>query len=588
MDGNVATEESAPQSRTPEIPDRYPWSWKLFALVLLSLLYFGTLADSPLQEPDEGRYAEISREIVETGDWVTPRQNYVSFFHKPPLLYWGGAASMLVFGENEFAARFTPALSGLLTIWFTFLLGSRMAGDRVAFLGAGILATTPLFFAIGQAVTMDMPLTACTTLAFAGVYWLHQSENKRPLAVLTAVAAGLGILAKGPVVLVVVGLACLAFLLFTRDWESIKALCGWQPILAFLVTTMPWFILVSMRNPDFLQTFVVVHHLDRFAGSVGHPEGPFYYVPILLAGCLPWTLLALLLGLRSSTRKTFLMAPREPLLFLGLWAVVVIGFFSMAGSKLPTYMLPVLPALALLLALWLDQAFAVSAETSRKAIDPLILTLTIFGGVLVVGGAIAYPLAGWGGETFGEDPEDISSVALTLLRTGFGLTVVGGGLSFANPARNLSVPYRMAGLVVLMALTLFWVTGVRNVFKTTSELARVIEEHRRPGDTLAVYNVVLHGLPFYLGERVVQSAHRGELAPGADRAGNPEEFFWSRDRLKEVWNERDRVFLATELRHMKQLPDLDPPARMLFRDRKRAIFVNFPEEDEAGKPKASH
>ncbi len=552
---------------------------RLVGLILLVALYLGTLGDHRLQDPDEGRYAEMSREMVETGDWVTPRQNYVTFFHKPPLLYWGGAASMTLLGENEFAARLTPALAGILTVLTTFLLGIRLFGERAAWLAAGMLATTPLFFGISQAVTMDLPLTACTTAAFAAIWVLHTSERKRMPSILAAVAAALAILAKGPVVFALVGLSSALFLLLRRDWKSLRALLGWRPILAFLLVAAPWFVLVSLRNPTFLEVFVVEHHLRRFAGSVGHPEGPWFYVPVLLLGCLPWTLLAAGLGLSRDGRRAFGSTRSPALLFVGLWAAVVLGFFSAAGSKLPTYILPALPALALALGASTDAAMR-STRPPERLVSGLLTTVAALGGFLVVASVIAYPLRAWIAETLGEDFVDVASIVTTVFRLGGLLLVFGTAATQWPSARALSLSGRLAMLVVLVGLGLLSASGGRAIQKTSYELAAGIQSESHPDDLVLVFNGNIHGLPFYLGERVLYGGHIGELEPGADRLGNPAPYFLR--NLPDVialWGSGKRVYIVTELRHLNLLGELDPSPRTVARDRKRLVLANFERDD---------
>ncbi|MEW6272219.1 MAG: glycosyltransferase family 39 protein, partial [Thermodesulfobacteriota bacterium] len=374
----------------------------LLALALLCTMYLARIGGFVLQDPDEGRYAEIPREMLETGDWVTPRLFYVKYFEKPPLLYWLTALSFRAFGLTEWAARLVPALSGIVTVVLTFFLGARLAGTRAAWIGAGVLTTMPLFFALSQALLIDMLLTACMTATMLGVAAAHVADDKRGWALLVAFTAALGVLAKGLVALALPGAIALAFLLATRDFATIRALLGWPAVLLFLVVAVPWFVVVSLRNPEFFEFFFVREHLQRFLasapGKVGHREGPFYYVPVMLLGPAPWTLVAGVLAATAAGRRAFLAIPREVRLLLLLWAGIVVGFFTLSTSKLATYVLPALPPLAILAGAWIDRALEEHA-LSQRVIGVLRGMLLGLGGTLALLALVAWPLyeriAGW-------------------------------------------------------------------------------------------------------------------------------------------------------------------------------------------------
>ncbi len=319
-------------------------------IVLCALLvygYFGRIDGYPLQDPDEGRYGEIAREMAVSGDWVTPTLNHVKYFDKPPLLYWLVAASFRVFGVSEGVARLVPAAAGVLTVVITFLLGRSMLGTPGALLAAIILATSPLFFLFSQALTTDMVLTACVTATMAGLWALHTSTHRQFWAVVVSLAAALGVLAKGLVAVVLPAFIAVVFLLYRGDRDALKRMLGLKAVAAFLALTAPWFIAVSWVSPEFVRYFFVTQHIERFVtASVGHPEGPLFYVPVLLAGALPWTIVvgSVVWSSRGRTGRS----RSEEGSYLLLWALTVLLFFSVARSKLPAYILPAFPPLALL------------------------------------------------------------------------------------------------------------------------------------------------------------------------------------------------------------------------------------------------
>ncbi len=553
----------------------------LLAVVLLCAMYLSRIHGFVLQDPDEGRYAEIPREMLESGDWVTPRLFYVKYFEKPPLLYWLTALSFQIFGLNEGAARLVPALSGIATVVLTFFFGLRLCGRRAAWIAAGVLATMPLFFALSQALLIDMLLTACTTATLAGIYAAHLAENKRLWALGVAFAAALGMLAKGLIALVIPGVVALGFLLAQRDVATIRALLHWQPLLLFLAVAAPWFVLVQIRNPEFFGFFFVREHFERFfasaPGKVGHPEGPFYYVPVLLFGPAPWTLVAAVLASSARGRQAFAAIPRDARLLLLLWSGFVFGFFTLSTSKLASYVLPAFPALALLAGAWIDRALA-DETLARTLVRALRATFLGLGGALAALALFAWPLftriAGW----IDQAPALVaivagamSLVALALLATGAASRL----LSLEDRGRPTAA---LAVLTCGLALALVGAVGGRAVTKTSHALATAIQPLREPGDLLVSYKRLMQSLGFYTRQRIVQFGAYHEIAFGARIAPDHDAYFWDDfELLQKEWSSGRRVFIATEEKHIPFLAEaLEPAPRLLVQDQRRVVLVNFP------------
>src|SRR5262245_31040182 len=200
--------------------------------LLLAILYLGRLSGFPLQDPDEGRYAEIPREMIELGDWITPRLNYVEYFEKPPLLYWLVASAFRTFGTTEGVARLVPALAGLASIAVTYVLGRRFFGRRAALIAAATLATSPLFLVFAQTLVIDMLLTLLLTACLAALWATRQHPERRRSAVLVAATAALAVLAKGLVGLVLPGIVALVLLGLDRDERLLRSLLRPLPLAA--------------------------------------------------------------------------------------------------------------------------------------------------------------------------------------------------------------------------------------------------------------------------------------------------------------------------------------------------------------------
>lgn len=326
-----------------------------FCLACLFLfLWFGSLDERELFHPDEGRYAEIPREMVASGDWVTPRLNDLKYFEKPILQYWITATTYLAFGEEEFVARLWPAFAGFLTLLLVYYMGRRLMGVRAGIVAATVLATTFQFFLFSQILTLDMGLSFFLTLALYGLLAAQDlrttPKQRRNGAVIMWIAMALAVLSKGLVGVVLPALVLAVYILIERDFKLLHRLHWGIGIPVLLVITLPWFVWVQLRNPEFFQFFFIREHFGRFALNEHHRAGAWYYfLAVLLVGGMPWSLVyvrALFVSWRSPPPENLAINPMRLLL---LWVVSIVVFYSVSQSKLPGYILPVYPALALLL-----------------------------------------------------------------------------------------------------------------------------------------------------------------------------------------------------------------------------------------------
>jgi len=312
--------------------------------VLLAVLWCGTLGIRPLYKADESRYGEISREMAASGDWVTPRLNGFKYFEKPPLQYWATAALFEVLGERDWVARLWTALLGIAGIALTLYAGNRLFGPPVGAYAAAVLAGSPLYVVLGQVNTLDMGVAfflsaAIFALCLQRMLWFW-------------VACALAVLSKGLIGIVLpVGTLGL-YLLLKRDWALIPRLRLVSGGALFLLITAPWFIAVSARNPEFAHFFFVQEHFQRFTTEMHQRVHPWwYFVPVLAAGMAPWLVPlghAALRAVRRKNRDSPYFSDADALLWC--WALVVFLFFSLSSSKLPPYILPIVPALAVLAA----------------------------------------------------------------------------------------------------------------------------------------------------------------------------------------------------------------------------------------------
>jgi 4-amino-4-deoxy-L-arabinose transferase-like glycosyltransferase len=313
----------------------------------------------PLANPDEGRYSEISREMVATGDWVTPRLNGVKYFEKPPLQYWVSAAALAIFGNQEFAARLYVAFCGLATILIVGYTGARVVGRDAGLAAMLALLSSPYFMALGGIVTLDMGLTLWTTATLCA-YMLaeaaHDERARRRWLLLAWAAMALAVLSKGLVGIVFPAAAFFLHCLLRRDFNPLLRLEWGYGLLVFLGLAAPWFIAVSYANPEFAEFFFIHEHFTRFLTTVHRRTEPWwYFLPILAAGFLPW-MFALPAAVNHAWRADGRTPGGQPLRLALVFSAFVVIFFSASGSKLPAYILPVFPPLALVLGRYLAEA----------------------------------------------------------------------------------------------------------------------------------------------------------------------------------------------------------------------------------------
>ena len=343
--------------------DGVPVSAGLRIVVWLALAVMWSAAwDSrPLASPDEGRYAEISREMAASGDFVTPRLNGIKYFEKPPLQYWATAAAFRVGGLNERSARLWTVACGFLSLlvcsWLARLAGCAPAASLLApVVLAGALYPCLLghINTLDSGVSLFMGATVACYLR-ARVETIASDSRREGSArrwmMLAGVCAGLAVLSKGLIGIVLPGLGLVLYTLLSRELSAWRQLHLGSALLAMLIVAAPWFVACSLRNPEFAHFFFIHEHFERFTSTVHRRVEPFwYFLPLLLVGLLPWTLTLPGALLRGFAFRIANGAGFRPLRFLLAYGLGIVAFFSVSGSKLPSYVLPACAPLAVLLA----------------------------------------------------------------------------------------------------------------------------------------------------------------------------------------------------------------------------------------------
>ncbi|MDC8759081.1 glycosyltransferase family 39 protein [Janthinobacterium fluminis] len=330
--------------------------WSLFATFVIVTLYM--LGVRTLVPPDEGRYAEMAREMFVTGDWVTTRLNGIKYFEKPPLQTWMNALSFAAFGLGEWQARLWTGVCGMLGVALTAHAGNKVFGGRVGLYAGLVLGSSLFWVASGQIDSLDMSLSGMMAVSLCALLIAQRDAaapaERRNWMLVCWAGMALAVLAKGLIGLVLPGAVLVLYTLAARDWAIWSRLHLLKGCLLFFAIAAPWFVLVALRNPEQPHFFFIHEHFERFLLKTHHREGAWYYFFVMLIpGMMPWLALLphSLAGALRRAPGTF-----QPKLMLLVWSVFIFAFFSYSSSKLPGYILPIFPALALLTACYLETA----------------------------------------------------------------------------------------------------------------------------------------------------------------------------------------------------------------------------------------
>ncbi|HUY18193.1 MAG TPA: phospholipid carrier-dependent glycosyltransferase [Candidatus Binataceae bacterium] len=495
--------------------------------IIAALLYLPGLGTPALLEPDEGRYAEIAREMVVSGDYLTPRDDWVRYFEKPPLVYWANAASIRIFGPNEFAVRLPTALCSVGEVAVTEVIGETMFGAAAGMLGAMALALSPLFFGFARFATLDPALAFFFTAALGAFYLAIETPDlrarrSRTLLILASIMLALGTLTKGPVAIVLGGAIGLAFMLIQRRTREILRMPWLAMIAVYGAIVVPWFAIVAARNPGFLSFFLLHEHVARYLESSEHGWGPYLLVVVAAAGTWPWLYFACSGAAELwRERATNPARNRDPLAFLILWFGIVLIFFSIPRSKLGSYILPGLPPIAILAGFGL-------ARFVKRGAGPAFLGW--FAAInLAIGCAIG------------------AALGVFANRLGRGLIIDGAmiAVAFIVIALAAIVPARRgrpAIALAIIAIAVLFASGAglklrrdAAAFYSYRRLARVVAPQLGPGCVLASYRHFVQSLPFYTGHREAIVGYRGELAPFSDDRDAQASFIPDLAGLARLW-----------------------------------------------------
>ncbi|HQR66787.1 MAG TPA: phospholipid carrier-dependent glycosyltransferase [Thermoanaerobaculia bacterium] len=553
----------------------------LLLLALTLLLTVLQLGKTPFFEPDEGRYSEIPREMLATGEFITPHLNGVLYFEKPPLLYWSVAASMFVLGQNEWAARLPGMLATVGMILMTAAFAARRWGTRTGLLAGLVTGSSVLVFALARIVITDALLSFVLTgavFAFAAFQEAEQEGNarraRRALYGLH-VACALAVLTKGLIGVVLPGGAILVFVVLSGRWRLLPKLFAPGPLLVFLLIAVPWHVEVARRNPDFLDFYFGDQHFRRFFTKVHRRQGsPFYFVGVLVAGFLPWT------GFFGRFRETFpvrraAFRERATASFLWIWAILVFLFFTASQSKLIPYVEPIWAPLGVLLAVGIERARQRGTDFKTERLLTALLLAALFAAGVFFGIGKGH-LASWGEERLGLAvlclllPAVAACLAPRLVARLAGRSTAPSRL---DPVPGVAAPW----LAFLFGLLLVLPAAARAI--TPWPIISVLLADLKPEDLLIQRGHYLQATSFYTkGFVMVTGLGWHELNFGSTREG-AEGRFPSQEEFLRMWEGEKRVFLIIHEDDLEMISDPKigfRPGRVVARMRngKFSLMVN--------------
>ena len=483
------------------------------------LLFYG-LGSFGLLGADEPRYAQVAREMLNRGDWVTPTLNGKPWLEKPPLYYWQAMLSYRIArslspttdGVTEQTARLPGAIDAALMIAAIYLfLRRRKPNDErpsIELDAALITASSAGIIGFAHAASTDMPLTATFTIAMLAWYAWYESRRKSNLAIFYLCLA-LGALAKGPIAPALAAVIVILFAVAKRDWKLIPHTLWLPGIALFFAVALPWYIAVQLRNPDFFRVFILEHNLARFSTNVYHHPQPFwFYIPVFLLAAMPWAIwliLAVIERLRliwHERSEAFTSSEDSWALFLLLWMILPILFFSLSQSKLPGYILPAVPASALLVAEYL----ADRREQHSRISFPAAVAHAVSCGILIFAALSAASLAYTHHLTLAPGIRFAAAVSLIFAVGIAAALAMRSALQMLRPVTMLAAILSVAAVIRLAAPAI-------DATQSAHPIAETIQQFSREPVPVALYHVgrtPQYGLDFYLN-RETQTYDTGQI-----------------------------------------------------------------------------
>ncbi|MES2295956.1 MAG: glycosyltransferase family 39 protein [Pseudomonadota bacterium] len=548
-----------------ELHKSKPFVWGLLIAFAIAWLY--VLGIRVLLPPDEGRYAEMAREMLASNDWVTTRLNGIKYFEKPPLQTWMNALSFAAFGLGEWQARLWTGLCALASVVLTGYAGRKVFNERVGFYAALVLASCLYWVVGGQFDSLDMSLSGMMTISLCALLVAQRDgasagEQRNWMLVCWAGMAA-AVLTKGPVGMILPGAVLVLYTVFTRDWALWGRLHLGKGLLLFFAIATPWFVLVGLKNPEQPHFFFIHENFERYLLKTHHREGPWYYFFVLLAiGIVPWLGVLGQSLLKACKRENSRFRPR---LMLLIWAVFIFAFFSKSNSKLPGYILPIFPALALLIAEYLE-----TGPRGARVLASVLMALT---GVALLAFVPFMPqLSHHTGEG-----ELLKACQPWVIAAGFA-ALVGGGSALLH-ARHLRRDLTVLSLALagfISAELVFVGLEPYGQQRAATALLAPIQAELKPGTTIYSVGTYEQSLTFYLRRTVVLVNYTDEFSFGLTQ--QPELAIPTVAAFIDKWRSdaaagvRDLAIVSSTV--YLELKQKGVPMRVVASDARRTVVAN--------------
>ncbi len=569
---------------------RGSWGFDLLILTVLLVLFFGfKLGERALWSPDEGRYSEVAREMVVSGDYVTPRLDGVKFFKKPPFFYWLETLSIRAFGLSETALRLWPALFALGGCLAVYAAARKLFGRRSGLIAAVVLATSGLHYAMSRVANLDMILSAliaCALLSFL-VGTREAPGPRRRLAMWTFyIFSALAVLEKGLIGIVIPALVIGTWVALLNDWKIIRTIYLPTGSVLFLAIAAPWHILVGWINPEFFQFYFVHEHFQRFLYGDGTFERPWSFMPVLLIGLFPWTMF-LVQALRYNLSKAW--RPRHgyrEALFLALWAGWVFVFFSLSSSKVIPYILPMFPPLAILLGRYFSASWTTPKMAGFRAGCWLLLVSILLLLALGLKGPQHYleRYSNWPSLEVPADETTIPSTALRLYPDlarmkpywiAQWLILFCGALAtlFLDGRRGFRAAFAILGATeALFLVVLNSSLPLMDQRRSVKDLALAVKSQLQPHDEVASYRAYYQDLPVYLQRPIVQV---GWVEPFEIWDGDFNKQAESEAKFWQQWNGGNTIYVLSDRAIYERLrTESNRPIFLVAENDYAAVFTN--------------
>jgi len=534
--------------------------------VLVSIFFCFMLGNRNLSVPDEGRYVEIPREMVATGNYLTPRLDGVKYFEKPVLFYWLEALTIKQLGIDEFSLRLWPAFFALFGCVAVYAAGVQLFGRRSGLLASVILSTSLLYYSMSRVIILDMPVSVLISFALLSfLVGTHKDPGLQRRLYMWAfyVFAALAVLTKGLIGIVIPGMIIGAWILVLGEWRLFKTLYLPSGLTLFLLIAAPWHIMVIRENPEFFYFYFIHEHFLRYFTTIeGRNQPVWFFLPIILLGMFPWSVF-IFQAIRHNLPKSWKQRhQRRDELFLLLWASLVFIFFSASQSKLVPYILPVFPPLAILIGRYIAVALESRNHTGIQFGFRILLVFSLLLAIVFVVAPFFLPAPEVG--------------AIGFYRYAFAATMLtGAGVAFfLTRYRSFWLAFTAVAAMSVLFLVELNAAAPRVELKSIKHLAMELKKHLVPGDKVASYANYYQDLPVYLGRRITVVDWSGELDFGREIEDTSAWMINSATFWKQ-WQGKSTVYMVTDLGTYQTLNKKEGPMMsVVAKDERNIVLTN--------------